>query len=127
MFKLPVLLFCDVPLLLIHNKAFYNSKMDCLCSYCYVFVYIYVCYVTSSFFHLAPNLSIHGFIDAIGIFIFQPFYKYLVRKWHCYLSATCGYTFSYSNLSSSYLFVTVHYWNFKLNLADYLWLVLFRR
>ena len=101
--------------------------MDCLCPYCYVFVYIFVCYVISSFSHLAPNLSIHGLIDAFGIFIFQPFYKYLVRKWQCYLSATYGYTFSYSNLSSSYLFVTVHYWNFKLTVVDYLWVVLFRR
>ena len=67
---------------------------------------MYVCYVISSFFHFAPNLSIHGLIDAIGIVIFQPFYKYLVRKWQCYLSATCGYSFSYSILSSSYLFVT---------------------
>ena len=101
--------------------------MDCLCPYCYVFVYIFVCYVISSFSHLAPNLSIHGLIDAFGIFIFQPFYKYLVRKWQCYLSANYGYTFSYSNLSSSYLFVAVHYWNFKLNVVDYLWVVLFRR
>ena len=35
-----------------------------------------------------------------------------------HLSATCGYTFSYGILSSSYLFVTAHYWNFKLNLVD---------
>ena len=57
--------------------------MDCLGSYCYVFVYIYVCYVIPLFSHFAPD-SIHGLMDAIGIiYIFQPFYKYLVRTWQC--------------------------------------------
>ena len=65
---------------------------------------------------------------AIGIiFLFQAFNTYLVRTWQCYLSVTCGYSFSYSILSSSYLFVTVPYWNFKLNLVDYLWPVSYRR
>ena len=79
-------IFSDVPLLLLFNKAFYNSKMNCLCSSCYIVMFILCIIVSSS--HFALNIFIYGPPVAITDIVncLQHFCKYIIRILQCYFT-----------------------------------------